>query len=96
MPLSGGSPSPVRGILPKEEPIGWDPSGKYVLVREHQLPVKVVRLDPETQKRELWKQISSAEAAGAEDISVIRFAADGSTYAYSYYRILSELYVVVV
>ena len=92
--LEGGDTTavPIRGLLPEEEPIGWDPSGKYVLVRVRELPLKISRLDPDTGKREFWKQITPAEPAGVEDISILKFVA--GAYAYSYYRILSELYVV--
>lgn len=79
--------------MAQEEPVAWDPDSKYVLVRQRVLPAKIDRLDPNTGKREPFRQITPAEPAGVEDISGFKFAAGGS-YGYSYYRILSELYVV--
>jgi WD40 repeat protein len=91
--LENGSLTPIHGLIAQEEPVAWDPEGKYVLVRQRVLPAKIDRLDPDTGKREPFTQIMPAEPAGVEDISGFKFAANGS-YGYSYYRILSELYVV--
>jgi Tol biopolymer transport system component len=88
-----GSMSPMRGLLPQEDPVGWHPDGKDVLVRQRILPANLYRLDPSTGKRELFRTITPAEPAGVEDIAGFKFAAGGS-YGYSYSRILSELYVI--
>ncbi len=92
VPIEGGSPAPIEGLLPDEIPFDWD--GQRVLVRTRAIPVKIFRLDPNTGKRELWKQIAPADPGGIESIASPIFAAGGNAYAYSYYRVLSELYVV--
>ncbi len=90
----GGSPKPVKGLLPDEQPIQWDSDNKHLLVSARQLPVTVFRLDPDSGQRQPWKQLTGTDPAGVESIATIRFDATGDTYAYSYYRVLSELYVV--
>jgi Tol biopolymer transport system component len=90
----GGSPKPVEGILRNEQPIQWDSDNKHLLVAGRQIPETVFRLDPESGQRQPWKQITGIDPAGLESIATIRFDASGNAYAYSYYRVLSELYVV--
>jgi hypothetical protein len=58
------------------------------------MPARVFRLDLGTGRRELWKQIMPADRTGVIDIRGILPTPDGRAYAYSYLRILSELYVV--
>jgi hypothetical protein len=81
-------------MLKDEQPIQWASDSRHLLVAKRQLPLTVFRLDPESGQRQLWKQLTSTDAAGVEAIASIRFDASGNAYAYSYYRILSELYVV--
>ncbi len=90
----GGSPVPVKGMLPVEQPVQWDSDNKHLLVSNRQLPVTVFRLDPESGQRQPWKQIMGIDPAGIESIASMRFDANGDTFAYSYYRVLSKLYVV--
>jgi eukaryotic-like serine/threonine-protein kinase len=91
--VEGGAITPIPGLLPQEEPVAWDPDGKYVLVRQQVLPVRIDRLDPDTGRREPFRTITPAEPAGVENLSGFKFASGGS-YGYSYHRILSELYVI--
>lgn len=89
-----GSSQPVKGMLPNEQPIQWDADSKHLLVATRQIPVTVFRLDPDSGQRQAWKQIITIDPAGVESVAGIAFDSRGDTYAYSYYRVLSELYVV--
>jgi len=51
-------------------------------------------VDLATGRREDWKELAPSDPAGVKTISPVRFSADGKSYAYSYYRVLSDLYVV--
>lgn len=90
----GGSPKPVAGMLTDEQPIQWDADNKHLLVATRQMPMTVFRVDPDTGQRQPWKQITGIDPTGVENIATIRFDASGDAYAYSYYRVFSELYVV--
>jgi eukaryotic-like serine/threonine-protein kinase len=93
--LEGGvSTKSVKGILANEQPTQWDADNEHLLVATRQIPVSVFRLDPDSGQRQLWKQITTIDPAGVESIATIAFDSSGDTYAYSYYRVLSELYVV--
>ena len=67
---------------------------KSLLVRNRSLPVQVTRVDIATGHREPWKEVAPADPAGVQSIPSLRFSADGKSYAYSTFRVLSDLYVV--
>ena len=67
---------------------------KGLLVRTRTLPIRVARVDIATGRREPWKTIAPADTAGLKSIPSLRFSDDGKSYAYSSFRILSDLYVV--
>jgi serine/threonine protein kinase/Tol biopolymer transport system component len=94
-PVAGGAPQPVSGIESKQVPIRWAADGRslYVYKRE-ELPARVYRLDLSTGHKELWKELMPSDTAGVEFIPTILLTPDGKTYAYSYYRLLSDLYLV--
>jgi Tol biopolymer transport system component len=93
-PLAGGEPSPIPGIEEDETPIGWTASGQYLYVYKRGLyPARIFRLDIATGKRDLWKELTPPDSAGISNVAPPAIAADGKTYAYSYNRILSDLFL---
>lgn len=68
--------------------------GKGLLIRTRALPVRISRVDIATGRREPWKVIAPADTAGLKSIPSLRFSNDGKSYAYSTFRILSDLFVV--
>jgi hypothetical protein len=53
------------------------------------------RVDATTGRREPWREITNANPAGVDPASLrVVISADGRSYVFSYYRMLSELYVV--
>jgi serine/threonine protein kinase len=94
-PVDGGEPRPISGIAEGDVPIQWAADGQSLYVRRwDEMPARVFRLDLETGRRELWKQIMPADHTGVVEIRGILPTPDGRAYAYSYLRVLSELYVV--
>ncbi|MGA9393599.1 MAG: protein kinase [Candidatus Sulfotelmatobacter sp.] len=94
-PLAGGTPQKLNFSLNADEfTVGLTADGKDLLVGRHGIPMKIVRVDLTTGKREPWKEISPADPAGVQSIVYIKFSADGKSYAYSTLRVLSDLYVV--
>jgi Tol biopolymer transport system component len=92
-PLAGGEPSPIPGIE-EDETIGWTASGQYLYVYKRGLyPARIFRLDVSTGKRDLWKELTPPDPAGISNVAPPAIAADGKTYAYSYNRILSDLFL---
>ena len=94
-PLAGGEPQKPNFALGADDiAVRFLGDGKGLLVRTLGVPIKITRIDVATGKREPWKEIMPADPAGVQSIPVVKFSADGKSYAYSTGRILSDLYVV--
>ena len=94
-PIANGEPHKLNVTLsPDELIVGFFADGQSLLLRTSSIPVQVTRVDLATGHRELWKEIVPADLAGVQSIPVINFSADGKSYAYSAFRVLSDLYVV--
>ncbi len=94
-PLDGGEPAPLRGAEPGEVPIQWSADGRSVYVyRPDQRPVQVFELDVARGSRRLWKRIEMHDPTGLDGNVVVLMTPDARTYAYSFFRMASELYLV--
>ncbi|MEP6995381.1 MAG: hypothetical protein ABI968_12720, partial [Acidobacteriota bacterium] len=94
-PVDGGSARAVPGAEPGEFPLRFSPDGKAIyLWKRGDVPARISRLDVETGKREVWKDLLPADPAGVERISNVLIAPDAKGYAYCYARLLSDLFVV--
>ena len=94
-PIAGGEPQKLNLALEFDEGIiGFFGNDETVLVRGRKIPVAVSRVDLATGHREPFKDIVPADPSGAQSVPIIRFSADGKSYAYSLGRMLSDLYVV--
>jgi eukaryotic-like serine/threonine-protein kinase len=94
-PVAGGPPRSVPGTLPDDRPVGWSVDGRSLwLFRRGEVPAHVYQLDIETGRRRLWKTLVPPDAAGVYSISEFRITPTGHAYAYSYVRLLSQLYLV--
>ncbi len=93
--VEGGAPRQIPGAAAGEFPIRWTADGRALyLSRPQERPAKIYRLDISSGRKELWKEILPSDPAGLYDIPRILLTADGKSYAYSYARLLSELYLV--
>ncbi|MFY9550494.1 MAG: protein kinase [Thermoanaerobaculia bacterium] len=94
-PAGGGEPRRIPGLAADEVPCGWDVSGRVLFVyRPGELPAHVYRLDVETGARQPWKELMPGDPTGVSFIRPPHFTRDGESYAYSYARTLSRLYLV--
>ncbi len=94
-PIAGGDPRKADVTLNADDNvIAFSQDGKSLLVTSAGIPRKVAWVDLATSQRQPWKDIAPADPAGAQSIPVLKFSADGKSYAYSTLRVLSDLYVV--
>lgn len=94
-PIAGGSARKLDFSPTTDEVIaGLSGDGKNLLVATRGVPLKIDRVELTTKRREPWKEIAPADLAGVQGIPIVRFSADGKSYAYSTLRVLSDLYVV--
>jgi hypothetical protein len=92
--LDGTATTPVAGVEKGEIPIQWSADGASLFVyRPTTLPARVHHVTLATGQRELWKELTAADPAGVYKISPVAITPDGSGYAYTAMRVLSELYL---
>jgi eukaryotic-like serine/threonine-protein kinase len=91
-----GEPVPAGPALESGEyPIRWTPDGRGLYVfRENGRRFEIKVLDQATGKRASQRVVESEDPAGLICFGPVLVTADGGAYAYNYFRILSDLYVV--
>ncbi len=94
-PIGGGTPIPLRGLAPTDRWINWTPDsrGAYVFNADS-IPTRVFRIDFSSGQRSEVFAVTPSDSAGVSTLSSIRVASDDKSYAYSYIRVLSKLFVV--
>ena len=97
-PIESGQARKVLGLLPGEEPFDSTPDGLlYVRGADELRPgetlmtTRVYRLDPQTGRRELWKEIPPRDPRTGGAVSTILFSADGKTCVWTHIRYSTEL-----
>jgi hypothetical protein len=96
-PVDGGDPRPIRGAVPGDELIQWSADGRFLYIRGlGDSAVEFFRLDLSTGRREPWKRIEAADPVGFIGIqpASAHMTPDGKSYVYSYWKVLTELYLV--
>jgi serine/threonine protein kinase len=94
-PLEGGEPRDLPGSTPDDRIDGWVAGGKALFVhRTSELPAKLMRLDYETGKRELVREIAPTDRAGVNSGFGIVVTPDAKAYAYNPAQMLHELHLV--
>ena len=92
--VDGGEPRLIPGVSEDDEISRWTSDGMSLYVFRHgELPAKVVRLNLATGRREPWKEVLPNDHSGVVTITPILLTPDGESYAYSYPRILSQLFL---
>jgi eukaryotic-like serine/threonine-protein kinase len=94
-PVGGGEPRVIPGLNPGEQPITWSSDGRSLYIYQPgELPASVNRLDIQTGRRTLWKQLLPSDPAGVETIGPILMTPDAQTCIFGYHRMLADLYLV--
>ena len=96
-PLDGSGLRPIPGLDSSYNVIGWTADGTSVYASSSALretAAKVYRVNVTTGKMELWKAFGENIPAGVVFVGAPHFSRDGSAYAYLYFQVLSQAYVV--
>jgi len=94
-PAAGGEPRAIPGFNSGEQPITFSTDSRSLyLYQPGELPARVDRLDLQTGKRTLWKQLIPSDPAGVETIGPILMTPDAQTCIFGYHRMLADLYLV--
>jgi Tol biopolymer transport system component len=96
-PLEGsGEAHPIAGLAPGDRPIQWSADGRSIYVRrnvEGTATVRVFRLDLSTGAVARWKDFVPDPSREAAVLPIV-LTPDGRSYAYTYGRYSSDLYLV--
>ncbi|MEO8587144.1 MAG: protein kinase [Acidobacteriota bacterium] len=94
-PLEGGDPEYVPGLVAEDRPLRFSPDGHALYAyRRGELPARVIRLDLETGAKATSHELMPADPAGVVEVVSVVLTPDVSSYAFSYHRILSDLFLV--
>jgi hypothetical protein len=95
-PVPAGAPAYVRSEEPLA-PIRWSLDGKWLFVQHlgarNSSSAEVSKIRVDTGETQHWRTIAPADPIGVNSITGIVIADDERSYAYSYRRVLSGLYV---
>jgi eukaryotic-like serine/threonine-protein kinase len=86
----------IVGAEPGDFLIAWNADGKSILVRgPEERPLTLYRIDLESGRRERWKELGPADAAGFLEFGAgpmgVRVTPDFRFYAYTFYNDLENL-----
>ena len=95
IPVDGAAPPrPVPGWPAEATPIQWSADGAalfYTLSSD--IPGEIHRFDLATGRSQGWQQLSPSDLSGVQTITSPVITADGRSYAYTFARLLGDLYV---
>jgi len=77
-------------------PINYSQDGQWIFAhgRSASVPQSIFRINVQTGKADLWKQVSPPDREGVALLSHVQVAEDGKAFYYSHYRNLSDLFIV--
>jgi hypothetical protein len=94
-PVGSGEPRPVKYLERADTVIHWAADGRSVMVfRPNTLPVRIEKVELESGKRTLVRELAPADRSGVTGISNVSVSADGKWYVYGYARDVFQLFTV--
>lgn len=96
VPVAGGEPRRIEGLIPGDTPIAWtrDGSALFVVESRSDTMVRIILFDVASRERRLWRELRLNDPAGAQFIYQPVIARDGDVYFYSLNRLLNNLFLV--
>jgi eukaryotic-like serine/threonine-protein kinase len=94
-PIGGGRTKVIANLEPGQSVIRWSGDGRSLFLRKSEGPasLRIDRLNVMTGRQELWKEITTPDAVGVQ-LHELVMTPDGNSYAYSFQRDISTLYLV--
>lgn len=92
---AGGDARDLATLFPAA-PVQWNSDGTSLYLRDlrSRVPVRIVRFDVAHSSIRPWKELAPSDRTGLDYLMNAVVTPDGKSYAYSWLRDLSELYVV--
>jgi dipeptidyl aminopeptidase/acylaminoacyl peptidase/predicted Ser/Thr protein kinase len=92
-PLEGGEPKPIAELAPREPICQWSADGRTLYTAREGIHLDVFAIDVQSGQRQMWKTFELPDPAGVRMMGFV-ITRDAHSYAYSYFRVLDELYLV--
>lgn len=93
--IDGGTARAVPGLTTDDQVIQWSADGRSVYAyRPSTVPFRFERVDLASGRRELVREVASADTTGVLYNSGAALTDDARSYAYDYDRMTSQLFVV--
>jgi len=94
LPIAGGEAKTIGKLDPGETVVRWSGDGRSLFLSktEDAAAMRISRLDVASGKRETWKELRMPDPVGVR-INQLVMTPDGRSYAYSYQRDVSTLYL---
>jgi Tol biopolymer transport system component len=93
-PVDGGQPRTIPGLVGLFVPVQWSADGRgFYVFRLGELPARVQKIDVETGRATLWKELAPPDLAGMS-VRALAMTPDAKYYAYSCQQYLNTLYLV--
>jgi Tol biopolymer transport system component len=93
--VDGSGGRRIAHLASADIPFQWTPDGRAIyFYHQGEVPARVYRVSLVSGKKEFWKELRPADPTGVLDIIAVVSTPDGSSYAYSFDRWLSDLYLV--
>jgi Tol biopolymer transport system component len=92
---SGGTAKVVPELDPEDNVVQWSADGRALYIfRPKTLPFRIERLDLDSGRRELVREVAPANKTGLLEGRRVTLTDDLKSYAYDYSRMTSQLFVV--
>jgi tRNA A-37 threonylcarbamoyl transferase component Bud32 len=94
-PLAGGDPLSVPGLAETDIPLCWTTDGRELIVARYESsPPRVERVEVATGRTRPWTGLRRSRPSGLLGDYRVLVTPDGAAYAYSYFRSMTDLYLV--
>ncbi len=92
-PLPGGEPKSLAKLVQGEVVSQWSADGRTLFVAHEGSHLDVFGINAQSGERQLWRTFEVPDPAGVRLMGFV-ITRDARSYAYTYFRILDELYLV--
>ena len=94
-PAAGGEGRPVPGTTPDDGAVRWSRDGNSLFVyHASDVPLRIARLNVASGTRDIVRTLGPADLSGVTSVSSPFLAMDEKSYAYSFQRTISHLFLV--
>ena len=96
-PLAGGEPVAIPGLGARDVALCWTTDGRGLMVARYDegddVPPRIERLDIASGRTQPWNRLGHTTPSGLAGDYRVLVTPDGESYAYNYFRSLSDLYL---